>query len=213
VRRSRYCAVMPLSISAAACSSETPEGTFTARAAGTLRTSVYDPDCDSTYATRSPTLKSRTLRPLAMTLPAASRPSELGSCSGYKPVPSVKKITKNAGVAVVYDAVGKDAFMPSLDCLRPLGMMVTYGNASGPVPPVSPLELSKRGSLFLTRPTLFHYIAQREDLLATAREMFAAVKSKAVKVQIGQTYKLADAAKAHQDLEARRTVGSTVLLP
>jgi NADPH:quinone reductase len=128
-------------------------------------------------------------------------------------VPGVKKITKNAGVAVVYDAVGKDTFMPSLDCLRPLGMMVTYGNASGPPPAVNPLELSKRGSLFLTRPTLFHYIAQREDLLATAREMFAAVKSKAVKVHIGQTYKLADAAKAHEDLEARRTVGSTVLLP
>jgi NADPH2:quinone reductase len=92
-------------------------------------------------------------------------------------------------------------------------MMVTYGNASGPPPALNPLELSKRGSLFLTRPTLFHYIAQREDLLATARELFAAVKSKAVKVHIGQTYKLADAAQAHEDLEGRRTVGATVLLP
>ncbi len=128
-------------------------------------------------------------------------------------VPNVKRLTRNVGVAVVYDAVGKDTFMESLDCLRPLGMMVTYGNASGPPPAVNPLELSKRGSLFLTRPTLFHYIARREDLLATARELFAAVKSKAVRVRIGQTYRLADAAEAHRDLEARRTTGSTVLLP
>jgi NADPH2:quinone reductase len=128
-------------------------------------------------------------------------------------VPSVKRITRNAGVAVVYDAVGKDTFMESLDCLRPLGMMVSYGNASGPPPALNPLELSKRGSLFLTRPTLFHYIARREDLLASARELFAVVKSKAVRVKVGQTYKLADAAEAHRDLEGRRTVGSTVLLP
>jgi NADPH2:quinone reductase len=128
-------------------------------------------------------------------------------------VPNVKKITKNAGVAVVYDAVGKDTFMESLDCLRPLGMMVSYGNASGPPPVLNPLELSKRGSLFLTRPTLFHYIAQREDLVATARELFAAVKSKAVRVRVGQTYALKDAAEAHRDLEGRRTTGSTVLLP
>ena len=116
-------------------------------------------------------------------------------------VPSVKKLTKNAGVAVVYDAVGKDTFMESLDCLRPLGMMVSYGNASGPPPALNPLELSKRGSLFLTRPTLFHYIARREDLVATARELFAAVKSKAVRVRVGQTYALKDAAEAHRDLE------------
>ena len=128
-------------------------------------------------------------------------------------VPSVKKLTKNVGVAVVYDAVGKDVFMPSLDCLQPLGMMVTFGNASGPVPPVSPLELSKRGSLFLTRPTLFHYIAKREDLVATARELFAVVKSKAVRVRVGQTYALKDAAQAHRDLESRNTTGSTVLIP
>jgi NADPH2:quinone reductase len=128
-------------------------------------------------------------------------------------VPSVKKITKDAGVSVVYDAVGKDTFMESLDCLRPLGMMVTYGNASGPPPAINPLELSKRGSLFLTRPTLFNYIAKREDLVATARELFAAVKSKAVRVRIGQTYPLKDAAEAHRDLEGRRTTGSTVLIP
>jgi NADPH:quinone reductase len=128
-------------------------------------------------------------------------------------VPSVKKLTKNAGVAVVYDAVGKDTFLESLDCLRPLGLMVSYGNASGPPPALSPLELGKRGSLFLTRPTLFHYIAQRADLVAAARELFAVVKSKAVKVRIGQTYTLKDAADAHRDLEARRTTGSTVLIP
>ena len=128
-------------------------------------------------------------------------------------VPNVKKFTKGAGVAVVYDSVGKDTFMESLDTLRPMGMMVTYGNASGPPPAISPLELSKRGSLYLARPTLFHYIATREALEAAARELFAAVKSKAVKVMIGQTYPLADAAEAHRDLEARRTTGSTVLVP
>ena len=126
---------------------------------------------------------------------------------------SVKKLTKGVGAAVAYDGVGKDTFVESLDSLRPLGMMVTFGNASGPVPAMSPLELSKRGSLFLTRPTLFHYIAKREDLLATARELFAAVKSKAVRVRIQQTYALKDAAEAHRALEARRTTGSTVLIP
>ena len=128
-------------------------------------------------------------------------------------VPAVKKITKDVGVSVVYDAVGKDTFTESLDCLRPLGMMVSYGNASGPPPAINPLELSKRGSLFFTRPTLFHYIATREDLDASARELFAAVKSKAVRVRIGQTYPLKDAAEAHRDLEGRRTTGSTVLIP
>lgn len=125
----------------------------------------------------------------------------------------VKRLTKGEGVAVVYDSVGKDTFIDSLDCLRPLGMMVTYGNASGPPPAVSPLELSKRGSLFLTRPTLFNYIATREALDAAARELFAAVKSRAVRVRIGQRYALTDAAQAHRDLEGRRTTGSTVLVP
>jgi NADPH2:quinone reductase len=125
----------------------------------------------------------------------------------------VKEITRGEGVAVVYDAVGKDVFMPSLDCLRPLGMMVTFGNASGAVPPVAPLELSKRGSLFLTRPTLASYVAKRPDLEKAARELFAAVKAKKVKVHIGQTYPLGQAAKAYTDLEARRTTGSTVLIP
>jgi NADPH2:quinone reductase len=126
-------------------------------------------------------------------------------------VAGVREFTKGAGVSVVYDSVGKDTFMDSLDCLRPLGMMVTYGNASGPPPMLNPLELSKRGSLFLTRPTLFSYISKREDLEAAARELFAAVKSKAVRVQVGQKYPLAEVAEAHRDLEGRRTTGSTVL--
>ena len=128
-------------------------------------------------------------------------------------VPSVKTLTRNEGVPVVYDAVGKDTFMESLDCLRRLGMMVTFGNASGPPPPINPLELSKRGSLFLTRPTLFNYIATRAELEKAARELFAAVKSKKVRVVVGQTYPLAQAAQAHRDLESRLTTGSTVLVP
>jgi len=128
-------------------------------------------------------------------------------------VARVKEITRGEGVAVVYDSVGKDVFMPSLDCLKRLGMMVTFGNASGPVPPIAPLELSKRGSLFLTRPTLFAYTATREELEAGARELFAVVKNRKVKVQIGQTYPLAEAARAYADLEGRRTTGSTVLIP
>ena len=125
----------------------------------------------------------------------------------------VKGITKGTGAAVVYDSIGKDTFMESLDCLRPLGMMVSYGNASGPPPLISPLELTKRGSLFLTRPSLYAYIAKRDALDAAARELFAAVSNKKVKVHIGQRYKLADAAQAHRDLEARKTTGSTVLQP
>lgn len=128
-------------------------------------------------------------------------------------VESVRKLTRGEGVAVVYDSVGKDTFMDSLDCLRPLGMMVSYGNASGPPPAISPLELSKRGSLFLTRPTLFSYIARREALDSAARELFAAVRKGVVRVRIGQRYPLAEAAAAHRDLEARRTTGSTVLIP
>jgi NADPH2:quinone reductase len=126
---------------------------------------------------------------------------------------NVRRLTKDVGVSVVYDSVGKDTFMESLDCLRPLGMMVTYGNASGPPPAVSPLELAKRGSLFLTRPSLFAYISKREDLDAAARELFAALKSRKFRLLIGQRYPLADAAQAHRDLEARRTTGSSVLIP
>jgi NADPH2:quinone reductase len=132
---------------------------------------------------------------------------------GVPLAPRVRQLNKGAGVAVVYDSVGKDTFMDSLDCLKPLGMMVTYGNASGPPPAISPLELSKRGSLFLTRPTLFTYTAARQDLEAGARELFKVVASRKVRIRIGQRYALADAAQAHRDLEARRTTGSTVLLP
>jgi NADPH2:quinone reductase len=92
-------------------------------------------------------------------------------------------------------------------------MMVTYGNASGPVPPFAPLELSRRGSLFITRPTLFHYIATRAELQKAARELFQVVEEGAVEIVVGQTYTLREAARAHADLEIRRTVGSTVLLP
>ncbi|HXY75318.1 MAG TPA: quinone oxidoreductase [Steroidobacteraceae bacterium] len=125
----------------------------------------------------------------------------------------VKALTKGEGVAVVYDSVGKDTFMESLDCLKRLGMMVSYGNASGPPPVISPLELSKRGSLFLTRPLLFNYIATRAELAQGARELFAAVRARKIRVLIGQRYPLAEAAEAHRDLEARRTTGSTVLVP
>ena len=134
--------------------------------------------------------------------------------SGCGPLaPEVRRLTRGAGVAVVYDSVGRDTFMDSLDCLQPLGLMVSYGNASGPPPAISPLELSRRGSLFLTRPTLFTYIAEREQLEAAARGLFSAVKKGAVKVRIGQRYALDDAARAHRDLEARHTTGSTVLIP
>jgi NADPH2:quinone reductase len=128
-------------------------------------------------------------------------------------VESVKKITKGAGVRVVYDSVGKDTFTDSLDCLAPLGMMVSYGNASGPPPAISPPELSKRGSLFLTRPSLFAYIAKRDDLDAAAKALFSMISSRKIRLRIGQRYPLADAAQAHRDLEARKTTGSTVLIP
>ena len=103
--------------------------------------------------------------------------------------------------------------MDSLDCLRPLGLMVSFGNASGPVPPFNIGTLGEKGSLFLTRPMLLHYTASREDLVKAARELFAVVKSGKVKISINQTYPLKEAAQAHRDLEARRTTGSTVLLP
>lgn len=125
----------------------------------------------------------------------------------------VREITGGEGVPVVYDSIGKDTFTGSLDCLRPLGMMVTFGNASGPVPPVDTLELSRRGSLFLTRPSLFAYTAKRGDLVASAGELFDAVCGGAVKIEVRQTYALKDAAQAQRDLAARLTTGSTVLLP
>lgn len=128
-------------------------------------------------------------------------------------VARVRLITKNRGVPVVYDGVGKDTFFASLDCLRQRGLMVSYGNSSGPVPPFSPLELSKRGSLYLTRPTLFNYIAKASDRARGARELFEVVANGRVKVMIGQSYSLSNAAQAHRDLEGRRTTGSTLLIP
>ncbi|MBI5684395.1 MAG: quinone oxidoreductase [Verrucomicrobia bacterium] len=128
-------------------------------------------------------------------------------------VQRVKEITRGAGVPVVYDSIGRDTFMDSLDCLAPRGLMVSFGSASGPVPPFNPALLVDRGSLFLTRPKLYDYTARREDLVTAARELFAMVKSGKVKVTINQTYPLREAAQAHRDLQARKTTGSTVLLP
>jgi NADPH:quinone reductase len=124
----------------------------------------------------------------------------------------VKELADGRGVAAVYDSVGKDTFMASLDSLRPHGTMVSFGNASGAVEPFSPLELAQRGSLYVTRPILFHFIATREDLLSACDELFTALDG-GVKVRIGQTYALENATQAHLDIEARLTTGSTVLLP
>lgn len=128
-------------------------------------------------------------------------------------VGTVRGFTDGAGVAAVYDSVGRDTFFQSLDCLRPHGTMVTYGNATGAVEPFSPMELARRGSLFLTRPTVFDFIRTRPDLLSATSELFAAMQSGAVEVTVNQRYALRDAAKAHADLEARLTTGSTLLLP
>jgi len=125
----------------------------------------------------------------------------------------VMELTNNQGVNVIYDSIGKDTFMDSLDCLKKRGTMVTFGNASGPVEPFDPGLLGKKGSLFLTRPTLFDFIADHESLSKMADELFAVVKSNVVKIEINQEYPLADAAKAHADLEARKTTGSTILIP
>ena len=128
-------------------------------------------------------------------------------------VARVKDITGGKGVKVVYDSVGKDTFERSLDCLRPFGLMASFGNASGPVPPFAPGLLGPKGSLYLTRQTLFTHIATREATQQMADELFAVVSSGAVKIRIDQRYPLADVAQAHRDLEARKTTGSTVLAP
>ena len=128
-------------------------------------------------------------------------------------VTRVREITGGEGVPVVYDGVGKDTFMGSLDSLRPLGMLVTYGNASGPVPPLDLLLLSQKGSLFVTRPTIVSYTAKRADLEALGAELFDVVASGKVKIEVHQRYALKDAAQAHRDLEARNTTGSTILIP
>lgn len=127
-------------------------------------------------------------------------------------VARVRELTRGKGCDVVYDSVGKDTFPASLDCLKPLGLWVTFGNASGPVPPFDIGLLAKKGSLFATRPTLATYIARREDLLESANELFDMVRNGKVKININQTYPLREAAQAHRDLEARKTTGSTVFL-
>ena len=128
-------------------------------------------------------------------------------------VDQVKAITKGKGVPVVYDGVGKDTFMGSLDCLSPLGLLASFGNASGAVTQFNPGVLAQKGSLFLTRPTLATYTATREDLVKAAQELFAVVKSGKVRIAINQTYPLREAAQAQRDLESRKTTGSTVLIP
>mgnify|MGYP000443896595 FL=1 len=125
----------------------------------------------------------------------------------------VREITGGEGVAVVYDGVGKDTFMASIDSLRVRGTMVSFGNASGPVPPFEPLLLSQKGSLFFTRPILAHHTAKRDELLDLGGELFEKVLAGQVKIEVNQRYALAEAAQAHRDLEARKTTGSTVLVP
>ncbi len=127
-------------------------------------------------------------------------------------VDEVKKIAKG-GLPVVYDGVGKDTWDGSLNCLQPRGLMVSFGNASGAVPPVNLGILATKGSLYVTRPTLGSYVAKREELVANANELFDVVKKGIVKIEVNQTYPLKDAARAHRDLESRKTTGSTVLLP
>jgi NADPH2:quinone reductase len=128
-------------------------------------------------------------------------------------VERVKSLTGGKGVPVVYDAVGKTTWEGSLDCLRPRGLMVSFGNASGPVAPLNLGILSQKGSLYVTRPTLVTYTASRTDLEETAKSLFDVVKSGKVKIETTKRYKLADAAQAHRDLEGRKTTGSIVLVP
>ncbi len=125
----------------------------------------------------------------------------------------VRELTDGKGVDVVYDSIGKDTFPASLDCLKPLGLWVSFGNASGAIKAFDIGLLSKKGSLFATRPTLFTYTAQREDLVASANDLFELVNRGIVKISVNQRYSLRDAAQAHKDLEGRKTTGSTVLIP
>ncbi|MCC0015059.1 MAG: quinone oxidoreductase [Rhodobiaceae bacterium] len=128
-------------------------------------------------------------------------------------VARVAEITDGRKCDVVYDGVGKDTFLKSLDCLRPRGMLATFGNASGAPEPLNTLLLSQKGSLYVTRPTLFHHIATRAELEESTNDLFDVVVSGKVKIEVNQRYALADAAKAHADLEGRRTTGATVLIP
>ncbi len=128
-------------------------------------------------------------------------------------VARVKDLTGGAGVKAVFDGLGADTFMRSLDCLRPFGMLVSFGQSSGPVPPFDVLTLSNKGSLYLTRPTIMTHLADRDRYLGMTRDLFDVVGSGAVRVEIGQSYPLSEATRAHQDLEGRRTMGSSVLIP
>ncbi|MCB1446717.1 MAG: quinone oxidoreductase [Rhizobiaceae bacterium] len=125
----------------------------------------------------------------------------------------VKELTEGRGVDVVYDSIGKDTFPMSLDCLKPRGLWVTFGNASGPVPSLAPAILAQKGSLYMTRPTLGTYIASRDELTECAESLFAIVRGNKVVININQTYPLAEAARAQTDLEGRRTSGTTLLIP
>jgi NADPH2:quinone reductase len=128
-------------------------------------------------------------------------------------VERVREITRGQGVSVVYDGVGRTTFMPSLDCLSPLGLMVSFGNASGPVEAFNLGVLAQKGSLFVTRPTLMTHTANRAQLVKGARAVFSAIRRGVIKIEIGRTYPLREAAQAHRDLEGRKTSGSTLLLP
>ena len=140
-------------------------------------------------------------------------PIVLGDCGDGGFAERVRELTGGAGVKVVYDSVGKDSFEGSLDCLAPRGMMVSFGQSSGPVPAFDIGGLASRGSLFLTRPSLMAYTASREELVASADALFAMVAAGHIRIEINQTYALSNAVRAHRDLEARKTTGSTVLLP
>ncbi|MEO1695627.1 MAG: quinone oxidoreductase, partial [Pseudomonadota bacterium] len=128
-------------------------------------------------------------------------------------VARVKDITEGRGCDVVYDSIGADTYPKSLDCLKPLGLFVTFGNASGPIKDFDVGGLAGKGSLYVTRPTLFTYTSNREDLIANANDLFDVVASGAVKIKVNQTYDLKDAADAHRDLESRKTTGSTIMTP
>lgn len=137
-------------------------------------------------------------------------------CINYRTehfVERVREITNGAGVPVVFDSIGKDTFLGSLDCLRPHGMLVCFGNASGPVPPFDLSVLAQKGSLYITRPTLGSYIASSSDLEQTASSLFSIVQSGKLKIDINHRYKLENAAQAHRELESRQNTGSSILIP
>src|SRR6266542_82542 len=147
---------------------------------------------------------------------ALARAHGADHCINYRKenfVERVKALTGGKGVPVVYDSVGKDTFTGSLDCLQPRGLMVSFGNSSGAVPPFELVVLSQKGSLYITRPTLVTHTSKREDLVATANDLFSVVASGAVKIAVNQKYALKDAVKAHHDLEGRKTTGASVLTP